>query len=267
MAEHPYSMGSTSIRVSYRPLRIGFLVPEGAVELAAEAARINSLLWGGMNNPIVPVGNDPDQVKAFISAFTVDTIFSLDDSIDLDRLYGKYSQIRHHQMIGSLDFRDEGWQSRGEDSRCLDILSAMRHIWGARSHAWPPDKEGKHAHVCWSRDDPECAVFEVLFGAFPREESLFEQDFKRVLHSSTIVLSPGETIPDTVIDKRPLVTLTSYLLQYNERGDRSPSLYLGRAGDFGELVTFWNLRAGGRRVFFCNVRNMERWASGSRRIL
>jgi len=254
-------MGSTTVRVSYRPLRIGFLVPEGAIELAVEAAKINSLLWGGMNNPIIPVGNDPDQVKGLIDTFSIDTIFCLDESIDLDRFYDTYSQIRHHQMVGYLDFRKEAWQSHGDDPHCLDILSALNHVWGERTHAWPPEKEGRHAQICWSRDDPEHAVFALLFGAFPREESVFEQRFKKVLHSSTISLSSHEVIPDEVIDKRPPISFTSYLLRYDAYESRSTSLYLGRASNFRDLVTFWNLRAAGVPVFFCNIDNMDRWAS------
>jgi hypothetical protein len=200
-------------------------------------------------------------VKGLINTFSVDTIFCLDDSVNLDRFYDRYSQIRHHQMIGYLGFRKEAWQSRGDDSHCLDILSAMNHMWGERTHAWSPEKEGKHAHICWSRDDPEHAVFSLMFGAFPREESVFERQFKEALHASTIILSPQEVLPDTVIEKRPLVSFTSYLLRCDVHESRSPSLYLGRGGNFGDLVTFWNLRAAGMPVFFCNVDNMDRWAN------
>jgi hypothetical protein len=260
-------MGSTSIRITYRPLRIGFLVPQGATELVGEAAKVNSLLWGGINNPIIPVGDDADRVKGLVNTFSVDALFSLDDSIDLDRFYDKYSQIRYHQMIGLLPFGKEEWQSRGDDSHCLDILSAMNHIWSERTHAWPQEKEGRHVCLRWDSKDPERTVFEVLFGAFPREESLFERHLMRILHSSAVALSLQDAIPDTVIDRQPLISLTSYLLRYNAHQRSSPSLYLGRANDFGDLVTFWNLRAAGLPLFFCNVANMERWGSVTRSFL
>lgn len=254
-------MGSTSIHVSYRPLRIGFLVPEGATDLIAEAAKINSLLWGGIYNPIIPVGADPDQVRRLISTFTVDTVFCLDDSIDLSRFCSEHDQRRYQTFNRRLGLRAEAWQSQGTGSYCLDILSAMNHVWGKFTHAWPAEREGKHVKLSWSEDDPERMLFTVLFGAFPQKESAFEHAFAKTLRSSEVFFSPQNLIPQVVVEKRPLISVSAYLLQDDRRTRLSGSLYLGRAECFEDLVFFWNLRAAGVPLFFCNCSKIDRWAS------
>ena len=44
------------VRIEYRPLRIGFCVRNGNVSNLLVAAKINILLWEGIYNPIIPVG-------------------------------------------------------------------------------------------------------------------------------------------------------------------------------------------------------------------
>ena len=51
-------MGSVEIRVTYRPIRIGFLVRDGQVEDVVAASKLAVLFWGGIYNPIIPVSQD-----------------------------------------------------------------------------------------------------------------------------------------------------------------------------------------------------------------
>ena len=67
-------MATTTLTLSYRPVRIGFLVREGHIEDIVEAAGINTLLWGGIYNPIIPVSNDIEIFKKFTNHFNYDFI-------------------------------------------------------------------------------------------------------------------------------------------------------------------------------------------------
>ena len=42
------------IWLDYRPVRIGWVIDEPEPVQLAEAARINSCLWGGRFNPVIP---------------------------------------------------------------------------------------------------------------------------------------------------------------------------------------------------------------------
>lgn len=44
-------MSSISLSIKYRPVRIGFLIPEGSIDDLVKAAELNCLLWGGIYNP------------------------------------------------------------------------------------------------------------------------------------------------------------------------------------------------------------------------
>ena len=48
-------MATTSLSVKYRPIKIGFLVRDGSIDDLVKAAGINTLLWGGIHNPIIPI--------------------------------------------------------------------------------------------------------------------------------------------------------------------------------------------------------------------
>lgn len=255
------TMGNTNINVMYKPLRIGFLIPEGDINALVQAATINSLLWGGINNPMIPIGADINQAKSLIEIFNVDTIFSIDDSIDLDKLYDKYSQIRYAQWIGHLNFLDEDWQVKGRKSYCLDILNIIDHIWNTRTHAWPSDKKSNYIKVSWDAEDTEARIFPLLFGAFPKPDSVFEQDFYEGLHSDKTHILPNFDIPSSIIEKKHLIQLTSYQLQTDIQERHTDSLYVGSGSSFEDVLHFWNLRAAGIPVLFCNYNNLKRWSS------
>ena len=54
-------MSALSVQASYRPLKIGWCIAEGAFDEFRRAIRLTSVLWGGGFNPIIIVGEDtPD---------------------------------------------------------------------------------------------------------------------------------------------------------------------------------------------------------------
>ena len=65
-------MGSVSATVSFRPLRIGFLVRTTGFEEIVEAARINLCLWGGALNPLIAIDRPEVAPTRLIDLFAVD---------------------------------------------------------------------------------------------------------------------------------------------------------------------------------------------------
>jgi hypothetical protein len=253
-------MGTTNINILYRPIRIGFLIPDGDIDGLVKAATINSLLWGGINNPMIPIGADTNQAKNLIEIFNVDTIFPINDSIDMDKLYDKYSPMRHAHLIGYANFLDVEWQVHGRKRYCLDIHNIIDHIWNTRTHSWPSDKKSHYIKVSWNVEDTEAKVFPILFGAFPEPKSVYEQDFFEGLHSDTIDILPNFDIPSSINDKKCLIQLTSYQLQTGFQERHNDSLYIGSGNSFEDLLGFWNLRAAGIPMLFYNYDNQKRWS-------
>jgi len=81
-------MDTGTITTKLRPIRLAFLVEPGDKKALAESIKINSILWGGMYNPIIPVfskapkvwrKNDPiskykgkEILKGYLEAFEPD---------------------------------------------------------------------------------------------------------------------------------------------------------------------------------------------------
>ena len=69
-------MAFTRTAVKYKPLRVGF-VREGHIEDIVEAAGINSILWGGIHNPIIPISEGDNKFAGTASrSLSVDILYS-----------------------------------------------------------------------------------------------------------------------------------------------------------------------------------------------
>ena len=66
-------MATNSLSIKYRPIKIGFLIRDGSIDDLVKAAEINTLLWGGIYNPIIPVSkSNKDFSNQLLSLFSVD---------------------------------------------------------------------------------------------------------------------------------------------------------------------------------------------------
>src|SRR5712664_1165991 len=65
------------IWLDYRPVRIGWVIPDRDVVRLTAAAAWNSCLWGGRFNPIIPV-HDTVQADQLVKTFAVDLLISID---------------------------------------------------------------------------------------------------------------------------------------------------------------------------------------------
>jgi hypothetical protein len=68
-------MPSTNLSIKYRPVRLGLLVSEESVDDLVSAAGINTLLYGGMYNPIIPISENIEFAERLLEVFNVDVIY------------------------------------------------------------------------------------------------------------------------------------------------------------------------------------------------
>jgi len=88
-------MATINLSAKYRPLRVGFLVKENHIEDIVKAAELNTLLWGGIYNPIIPVGDNKPFDEQLIKIFSVDTFFKIDDSNDkINEIVNEYPYLK-----------------------------------------------------------------------------------------------------------------------------------------------------------------------------
>ena len=88
-------MVSTLIYVKYRPVRIGFLVKDGNLDDLLKTSELNTLLWGGVYNPIIPVGENDEFTDQLIELFRVDVLYSVNQDADIQKVIHKHSYIKN----------------------------------------------------------------------------------------------------------------------------------------------------------------------------
>jgi hypothetical protein len=74
-------MPTTNLTVRHRPNRIGFLVRPNELADLEQAARLCTLLWGGLHDPIIPVAASNDaNADRLLKQFQVDVLFAVAQS-------------------------------------------------------------------------------------------------------------------------------------------------------------------------------------------
>jgi hypothetical protein len=70
-------MNSVSVRLRYRPVRLGWCVRDQNLEDLRSAIRYSHAFVGGIFNPIIPV--DHSESKEFIARMRVDALMNLSE--------------------------------------------------------------------------------------------------------------------------------------------------------------------------------------------
>jgi hypothetical protein len=73
-------MNTLSIRVRYRPIRLGFCVQKGNMDELRRALQLSHAFWGGRFNPVIPVGASEEDrclAKSLVEVFQVDALYPL----------------------------------------------------------------------------------------------------------------------------------------------------------------------------------------------
>ena len=56
-------MATTGLTIAYRPIRLGFLIRNGNLDDLITAAGLNTMLAGGIYNPVIPIGSKNELAK------------------------------------------------------------------------------------------------------------------------------------------------------------------------------------------------------------
>jgi hypothetical protein len=253
-------MGSASFSVRYRPARIGFLVRDGRIEDLERAAELNTLLWGGIYNPIVPVGAGNDTIsRQLIELFGVDVLYAVGRDEQIERL------LESNQQLTSPIFREllyEDWHSKKNIVGYLDSLNIVQKGWEKEFKHSPDDYVSNCTFLRWEDRDPLNVLFVLQFGRFPLWCNLmddFEAAFRGGMRAREIVVGLSDTIDPKVATSVTSIRLTELDLQGHGTGFHSGAgLYVGDATEFTDLVSFWNLRAAGYPILFVPTSHVDR---------
>lgn len=251
-------MPSVNLDVEYRPLRVGFLVRHNEIDDIVKAASINSLLWGGINNPLIPVSEDISLARDLVEQFQVDVLHPIVDDPQLMFLFEEYPYLDWPKGIGGpaliQDFEDEVRLT------ALNVFPLINKYW--REH-FRFDGESGCVIPRWDEGDKLSNLFAVLFGKYPSniEKRLdFPQTYVNGLRAQEINIDITSSIPDVLATNITPITLTRRELDfYRTEIPIGPGIYVGSIDEPPDVINFWNLRASGESVRFCTLEEFERF--------
>ena len=75
-------MSTLSLRVKYRPMRIGWCLENGSWDQLRRALQLTHSFAGGRFNPLIPVGS-PNLAEDLLDRFHVDVLFPLEENDEI----------------------------------------------------------------------------------------------------------------------------------------------------------------------------------------
>ncbi|HEC64356.1 MAG TPA: hypothetical protein ENI23_03585 [bacterium] len=238
-----------------RPIRLAFLVAKDDKKTLREVFRINTCLWGGIYNPIIPFFRRPPKnwddrrfrrpsassiLKGYIDAFDPDYIVVKDKKMLPDSLFDKERVLLFEEMLSS---KDEYPISYG-----VDTTDLYRHLY---------DKEFKFERrhpikVFMPKPSRETILLSACyFGEFPsvKEIDYIKENYFYCFSPKELLIKPANLLDGFINEGASPLRITRAELQASSRGWRvDSSIFFMDATSWLDIVDYWNLRAVGRKV-------------------
>ncbi len=249
-------MNNIQVDIRLRPIRFGFMVRPDDAENILEIFRVNTCLWGGMFNPIIPFF----------------------ESVPTWWERGDYSFEDEKQIInGYLDFFEPDFLVEAEEGisngfgydpkRILQLTDVL-----PQPHETGLDKYGLSAHELYMElykkefrfelrhkynfIDVEAAdpIFQNFvaanFGSFPIQEQFryFERNYKNVFNSERIILDANKLLELYSSGYAFALGIGNEKLRIDYHSRRDSMLFILDVEQSKDLVDFWNLRCFSKNV-------------------
>lgn len=249
-------MSHVSVQVRLRPVRFAFLVRPDDAKQALQAFRINTCLWGGKHNPIIPF---LDKVPNWWDrhGFELDTAAQIVNGY-LDFFEPDFIVEAEPGLSAQIDFDHErilplsGVLTREGDryrSGCgLSVFSLYRDLY---EKEFQFVRRHPHGIIEVEAEDLSLAPLAAcLFGAFPEEADLtyFARAYAGTFEPEKIKLT-GDALERIFRGEftSPLqLGLSNLSVDYHDHAD--PALFVMDAAAPPDVIDFWNLRAVRRDV-------------------
>ena len=115
-------MDTLGLRITYRPLRIGWCVRHQNMDDVRRTLQRTHTLWGGRYNPIIPVGTDVDG-RGLVRSFGVDILYPAAEAPELTTFAESFPYLRWPGHFRSPEFFVE--TNHGSQAPFLDISHAV----------------------------------------------------------------------------------------------------------------------------------------------
>jgi hypothetical protein len=247
-------MESIHIRQRLRPSRYAFIVVDGDLGAALQAV-LNTAVWGGIYNPIVPL--DPaDSRQGLLQEFDPDALVDLTGGDLPPDLRARYND--RIVAPGDIVRLDERTHRR---SLCLgfNILPVLRHVHETEVRFFSGQTRAAAVAASDALGWREfCAFAYGSYAWLPEVSVDFDHTFRGALRAQ--VVEVAELTPPANYDKLLLpIQFTGHGVRLFGRAANFSShiIFIGDHMNPADLVEFWNIRATGRTVVFVPIAAYE----------
>ena len=248
-------MESVHVNQRLRPKRFAFIIPPGDLSAVSRAASINTALWGGKFNPIVPI-RENEELSGILKEFDPDELLVFDGVELPQEIEQQFEQrIQKEESVVKEDDR-----SKKKDLWIgFNILPLLNEIYRTEIRI---NDDPSRARLIVAKGDEEWQSFvSVLFGDFsllPEMDRDYEDAFKNALRAELIELEPTDLLESVTDIVSPIQFTAQELTRFGGRASISTHVvFIGDRRKPEDLVAFWNLRATGRRVWFVPTDSYE----------
>ena len=250
-----------NVQIEYRPPRIGFCVRNGNIQDVVTASRLCTVLWGGVYNPIIPVGAPDDLADKLVNVFLIDILVPLAETDEIKSFIEKYKWARFPMMRRNSILAVDGYKKGYKKVIALDISHLLRMLWD-KEFKFAKDETSNFAVVSWKSNDPNKDLYPLLFGNYPEEKLSFQykDSFKKALKAQEINIDPKKSIPALAATVITPIGLTKLGINSWGGGRDGAGVYIGDPKYFLDIVNFWNIRASGNYLAFLPKTNSRRFS-------
>ena len=251
-------MNLMNLRVSFRPIRVGWCVRLGNLEDVRRVLRWTHTIWGGRYNPIIPVDASVEG-KKLVSRFRVDALYPAVDDSALKAFANSFPHLRWPEFQRGHDFFEE-WGA-GKESPLADISHPVSRV--HRDHVKGEANPRITARLFhWEAADPLADVLLAQFGAYPSPGEAgvdYAKIVMKLLAGKSVDLPLNAPLPADALSALTPSKITMLELEGHNRFSRRCGFYIGDAGSFEDIVNFWNLRAAAQGVLFFDPKREARF--------
>ena len=258
------------ITINARPIRLAFLVNPADVDSLQRVIEINTFLWGGKFNAIIPTFQDTpenwhhcpnmnvqDIVSGYLNNFDPDYVVPMGECSDYDLNYGDRDVVDHPSMFFAAS------QVQGTTSYGISLFETLNHF--IRNNEFELGVTGDKFEICMPCfSNSAYPLLSSLFGTLPEEIiRLLEQRLENYLKIEQIDCSISNytefikaqthhsreyLFNDQVLHRR------EYLMGINSLGFSRISsgksvIFFFDAENPADIIDYWNLRAICRIVY------------------
>lgn len=242
-------MAHVNIDIRLRPIRLAFLVQPDNPEKLFEVFCINTCLWGGRFNPIIPIlqkaqnllKEEKQNINKYLNFFEPDFIVEAEKGISKGIDFDPYRILQIDSLLKEEGLEIEYYDNLEKHGQSIKGLYAELY---EEEFKFLNHFEQRNAVYVKTSNNNLKNFVACNFGSFPQNKELqyFEKDYKLKFHPSTKILS-AQALNEIYFSRyfSPL-EITTKKLKVDYKQNQETILFVLDFENTKDLIDLWNLR-------------------------